>query len=126
VPLQDDFLDHPSGQISLAQGKLSQATLARCSYTNNGKLLHTLKRSPAGFNLGNKEVSGSIETVISKDGMERNYFDLVKNGEQKQFRFEIPAATVAIKGIFTQVELEVPVGDAVKVRTQFIGKFESL
>lgn len=120
----NELRQYPRGQLAIGNGTLQQATLARFSYTNNGKLKHTLRNSPSGFVLGTRECSGSFDLEIHEDGPEREVFDAIQNGELKNFRFKMPTITKTIEGIYVSVDVEAPLDDAVKFTVNFIGKLK--
>lgn len=116
---------YPRGQIAIGNGDLQQATLARFSFTNNGKLKHTLRKSPSGVVLGTRECTGSFELEIDEDGPEREVFDAIGEGTIQNFRFKMPTLTKTIEGIFTSVDVEEPLDDAVRFTVNFIGKLKA-
>lgn len=115
---------YPRGQIAIGNGDLQQASLARFTFTNNGRLKHTLRKTPAGFVLGTREASGSFELQVDEDGPELQVFEAIRAGEIKNFRFKLPQITKTIEGIFTSVDVEEPLDDAVKFTVNFIGKLK--
>lgn len=115
----------PRGQISFGAGDLVQVTSVSYSYTNNGKLKHSLKRSPSGKVLGTKEVTGSFSVDIDEDGPEREYFARVDSGEEVSMRLKLPGLTKNIVGFLTSIDGEIPLDDACTLKVNFAGKFSS-
>lgn len=120
-----DLPKYPSGQISFGAGKLAQATLARVDYSNGAALRHTLRFSPSGIVIGNREVGGALDIIISEDGLERDWITLAITGEVKQARFELPLQDVGILVVISRIEIEMRNGAEVTLRVSFVGKIEA-
>ena len=120
-----ELLNFPRGQIAIGNGDLQQAASASFTTTNNGKLVHTLRRSPAGVVLGTREGSGSIEMVVDENGLELEVFDRINNGSILNFRFKIPQSTKVIEGILTNADVSLPVDDVVGVTLAFVGRLKA-
>lgn len=116
---------YPRGQLSFGPGDMAQVTSVRMSFTNSGKLKHTLKKSPSGKVLGNKEVSGSFDMEIDEDGPEREVFDRIRTGSDVNLRLKIPKVTKNIVVFLTSVDLDIPLDDAVKFTVNYLGKMSS-
>jgi hypothetical protein len=114
---------YPRGQLSFGPGDLTQAETVRVTSTNNGKLKHTLKRSPSGRVLGTRELTFTFDVIVDEDGPEREYFDRVRNGSEVSMRLKIPTITRNIIGMLTSIDVEVPLDDAVKLTVSGIGKW---
>lgn len=117
-----DLKLYPTGQIGFGSGNLKEATLGRWSFVNGANLRHSLAKTPSGFTLGNKEVTGSIEFEVSETGLERSVVDDVENGQRRNFRFKDATDTYEIQGVINQVDWETSRGDAIRVVANFIGK----
>jgi len=113
----------PRAQISMGAGDLVQVTSFSYSYTNNAKLKHSLKRSPSGKTLGNKEVSGKFHMEIDEDGPERDVHARIDTGEEVNLRFKLPSYTKNFVGLLSSVDVEGPLDDAVSFDVAFLGKF---
>lgn len=120
--MADSLATYPTGQIQIGAGDLQYAASASLSFKNNGKLVHTLRQSPSGIVFGVREADGKIETVVPSTGPEYNYAQQVNSGKKIQFRFKVPDKNVTVDGAFTALDLEVPLGDVVKMSLSFIGK----
>ena len=116
-----DQLIYPRGQIALGTGDLLDVTNIKIDITNNGKLVHTIRKPGAGVTLGVSEVTVSFDAVISEEGQERDYFAMVKKGTIVQLRVKIPKETLTVNGIFTTRSFELPLDDAIKVSLSFLG-----
>lgn len=114
----------PKGQIALGNGTLKQVTNIRHRITNNGKLIHTLARSPAGTFKGNIDTELSFDAYVDEDGYERDYFRDVVEGRIKQFRIKVPGETIAVTGINTERSVEIQTDDGVKYSVSGIGRSE--
>lgn len=118
----NNLLRFPRGQIAIS-GDLRQATDAEFTFTNGAVLRHTLRSTdgPAGFTQGNKEVSGSVNTIISEDGIERDYLDFAKTLEGKRFQFKTPLSTYVIEGVVQSVTIRLVQDNAVEANVTLIG-----
>lgn len=117
-----NLLRYPRGQIAVA-GDLRQATDAEFTFTNNAQLRHTLRNTdgPAGVVQGNKEVTGSINTIIDETGTERDWLDFAKTLEGKNFQFKTPLATTVIEGVVQTATVRLVLDNAVEINVQIIG-----
>ena len=105
---------YPRGQIGVGSGDLQQCTSVEVTKTNNAKVLHTLRRNGAGVVKGNVAVAFSGETVIDEDGPERDYFDLVDNGEAQNVRIKLPGAvTKTIIGVISEAKVRLTLEEGV-------------
>lgn len=116
-----DPLIYPRGQIALDNGDLLDVTNVKVDHTNNGKQVHTIRRKAAGIVLGTEETTVSYDSVISEEGQERDYFNMVKKGLIKQLRIKIPGETITVNGIYTSRSFELPLDDSIKLAMSFIG-----
>lgn len=112
---------HPRGQVTMNGGLLYQARMARFSLTNNGKLTHTLAKSPAGYELGPEECEGSLEIILPETGPEADWVSLLKKGQAVAFGFEMPALQHEVEGILTRIEGELSVEKAVQLTVSWTG-----
>lgn len=115
--------DYPTGQVQIGAADMASAASAKVSIKNNGKLVHTLRESPSGFVKGTRECDGTIETVVPATGPEYDYASKVNSGAAVQFRFKVPGKPFVIEGRFTSLDLEVPLGDTIKLNLTFVGAF---
>jgi hypothetical protein len=120
----NELKQYPRGQISLGKGDLQQCSNFEWDYTNNGKLLATLRANPSGVVTGTKAVSFTGETHIDEDGPERDYFDLVDTGKAQQARVKLPGGTTkTIQGVITRVKGRLTLEDGVQITFEGVGKF---
>lgn len=120
---ESELLVYPRGQMGFGAGDLMQITDISFDYTNNGQLKHTLKRSPSGKTFGNKELSGSFTVIVDEDGLERDYFARVENGEEVDMRMKIPQLTKGIVGALSGISGSLPLDDAIEFTVNWFGKF---
>lgn len=113
---------YPKGRLALGNGDLLDVTNVRHRVSNNGKLVHTIARSPSGVFKGNIDTELSFDAVVSEDGFERDYLKAVMNGEIKQLRIKVPGETITVKGMPTERSVEFGMDDAIKYSVNFIGK----
>ena len=121
----EDLVRYTPGQVAVGQGKLRDSTMAKFSYTNNGKLKHSMLRPSNGFVIGSEECTGSIEIEVTDTGPERDFFGDIRKGKVVKFQYEIPTLNVEITGIYTGIDVELPTGDAVKLTLSWIGKLSA-
>lgn len=122
----EELKAHPRGQVHLNGTQLMQATMGRFTAKNNAQLKHTLARSPNAIVTGNIEADGSIEIDVPEEGTEFDYIRLVTTGKKVSFQFEIPDQNVTVEGMFTSIEGELPLNDAVKFTLAWIGKVSNV
>lgn len=123
--MADDIKQFPTGSISMGSGDLIDVTNVKVAEKNNGSLVHTLKRNPAGVRRGKQECTVSFDAVCSEDGIERDYLKDIKTGRIKQIRLKIPGETLVITGMATDRSVETSLDDAIKYSIEFIGKSEA-
>lgn len=117
-----DILTYPRARVALDNGDLVDVTNVKLDSTNNAKLVHTLRRSPAGVVLGNHETTVSMDVAVSEEGLEREYLDMVRTGTVKQVRLKVPGKTLTVEGKFSDFGIEGPVDAEIKTTLKFIGK----
>jgi hypothetical protein len=111
----------PRGYIALGAGDLVDVTNIKIDTKNNGKQVHTIRRRGAGLTMGNEETTITFDAVIGEQGQEADWLKAVKKGTIKQLRLKIPGQTIAANGMFTDIGIEVPLDDAIKLSMTFIG-----
>lgn len=111
--------------IAQGNGDLVRVTNFKVTYTNNGKQIHTLRQDGAGVTLGVREANVSFDFVVGENGFERDYIADIQNGSIVQLRAKFPGGRVLVlNGIYTTVDLDAPLDDAVKGSIQFTGRLE--
>jgi len=121
----NELKQYPRGSLAIGNGDVQSAASASFTTTNNGKLVHTLRRSPAGVVLGTREASGTFELVVDEDGLEIEIFNRIANGDTVNFRFKMPQTTKVIEGILTNADISLPVDDVVGVTLAFVGRLKA-
>lgn len=117
---------YPRGQVALGSGDLLDVTSVKITDTNSGKLVHTIRRSPAGVTMGVREASVSFDMVVSEEGAERHYAESIRAGTIRQLRIKLPKETITVEGMFVSRDIELPLDDAIKVSLTFIGRLTSV
>lgn len=112
---------YTKGFIAEGNGNLIAVTNIKVDTTNNGKQVHTLMRPNAGNVLGVEETTVTFDSVVSEDGIEKDYFSRVKNGTEKQIRVKIPGTTMTVDGIYKDLSFDLPLDDSIKLSMTFIG-----
>lgn len=112
---------YPRGRIALGSGDLIDVTNVKVNHTNNAKQVHTMNRSGTGVVKGVEETTVSYDAVISSEGQERDYFQLVKSGKIVQLRIKLPGETITVEGMYKSRSFDLPMDDSVKVSLEFIG-----
>lgn len=114
----------PRGQIAIGGGDLQQTTNFEWDYSNNAKLVHTLrKRAPAGVVLGNESVTFSGQMVVDEDGPEIDLFDAVATGNFFVVRLKMPGLTKGILGVINNVKGRFTLEDGVQFDYSGVGAF---
>lgn len=122
--MADTQLLYPRGAIALGSGDLIDVTNVKIDLANGAKQVHTIRQKGAGFTLGVEETTVTFDAVISDQGEERDYFDLLKKGRIRQIRLKIPGRTMTVNGTVSSIGVELPLDDAIKQNITFIGKLE--
>ncbi len=112
---------YPRGRIALGGGDLVDVTNIKITTTNNAKQVHTIAQKGAGITLGVEETTVTYDSVISEDGQERDYFQLVKTGKIGQVRLKLPGETITVEGVYKSRDFEMPLDDSIKLSMEFIG-----
>lgn len=111
--------------LAQGNGDLVRVTNFKVTTTNNGKQVHTLREDGAGVTLGVRESTVTFDFVVGENGFERTYIKDVQDGKIVQLRAKFPGGKVlTLNGIYTSVDLDAPLDDAVKGSITFIGKLE--
>lgn len=111
----------PRGRIALGSGDLIDVTNIKYTHTNNAKQVHTIRSRGDGIVLGNEESTVSYDCVVSGDGVERDYFQLVKGGRIVQLRLKLPGETITVEGSYKSRDFEMPLDDTIKLSLEFVG-----
>lgn len=122
IPTEEELKAHPKGQLHCNGSQMMQSTMGKFSFTNNASLKHTMARSPNGHVLGHREASGSVEIDVAEDGLEQDWFRMVKTGQAVSFQYEIPTLNCEIQGVLKDLEGELPSDGAVKLTVNWVGK----
>jgi len=112
---------YPRGRIALGNGDLIDVTNIKVTTKNNAKQVHTIAQKGAGITMGVEETTVSYDSVISEDGQERDYFQLVKTGKIVQLRIKLPGETITVQGVYASRDFELPLDDSIKLSCEFIG-----
>ena len=116
---------YPKGRIAMGNGDLADVTDVQIKTTNGGKQVHTLRKRGAGTTLGKEETSVTFKSAVTEDGPERDYWKMCQKGQVKTLRIKLPAKTLTVEGIYTEVDGELPIDDAVHVNCTFVGKLQT-
>lgn len=110
----------------MQNGDLAQVTNFKVKLTNGAKLKHTLRKSPSGVVFGHRECSGSFDVEVPEGGEERGYWEMVANQEIKQIRIKIPGRTLAVDIATSDIEMELPSDDAIKITCTYVGDLKRI
>lgn len=114
-------LIYPKARISIGGGDLQDVTNLKPTSTNNAKQVHTILQQGAGITQGVKESTVTWDSVISQEGFERDYVNLLDTGVIFQLRVKIPGQTLTYEGTLKTISLEGPLDDSIKLSCEFIG-----
>lgn len=114
---------YPQGYAAQGAGDLVQVTNITHSLNNGSKQKHTLRQKGAGIAMGVEETTVNFDAILDDAGAERPYWRDCQRGVVRQLRIKLPGGqTLAIDGVYQQVNSDLPLDDAVKVSCTFIGK----
>ena len=117
---------YPQAFLAQGNGDFVSCTNFSIKTTNNAKQIHTLREKGSGFTLGKTESTVSADLVVSEDGPERNFYRQLQTGTPIQLRAKIPGGEVkTLNGVYSGVDLECPLDDAVKLSLSFVGNMEA-
>lgn len=122
--MADELALYPIGRIAQGNGDLVQVTNVRHRVSNNAKLMHTLRRTPAGVFRGPIDTELSFDAANDENGFERDYWDQLKKGTIKQFRIKIPGETINVTGMVSERTVETSTDDVIKYSITVVGKTE--
>jgi hypothetical protein len=120
----EELQAHPRGQIVYAGSQLMSATMGKFTLNPNVSLKHTLAHTPNGYVFGNEECSGTFDCDVSEVGPERDWIAEVKAKKVKKITFEIPTLQYEIEMVLGQIDLEVPLDNAVRFTVAWVGKIK--
>lgn len=121
---EQELQNHPRGQIVYAGSQLMSATLGKFTLNPNVSLKHTLARTPNGYVYGVQDCSGSFEVDTPETGPERDWIAEVQAKKVKKITFEIPTLQYEIEMVLGQVDMDVPLDNAVHFVINFVGKIK--
>lgn len=118
--MAENLEKYPRGQIGHGSGALVQVENVKVTNTPNGKLKHTLARSPSGYTTGTREAMLSFKMLIGETGPERDFWSALEAGNVENFRLLLPGGlTYRISGFLNKFDIDVPLDDAVSVELEF-------
>src|SRR4051812_22190387 len=117
---------YPQAFLAQGNGDFMSCTNFSIKTTTNAKQIHTLREKGSGFTLGRTETTISADMVVSEDGPERNFYRDLLQGKPIQIRAKIPGGdVVTVNGVYSSVDLDAPLDDAVKISLSLVGKQEA-
>lgn len=118
--MSESLEKYPRGQIGHGPGALVEVENVKLTNTANGKLKHTLARSPSGYTTGTREAMLSFKMLIGENGPERDFWTALEAGSVESFRLLLPGnLTYRISGFNNKFDIDVPLDDAVSVDLEF-------
>ena len=114
----------PTGRIALGNGDLVNVTNLKVSYSNNSAQVDTLRQENAGFTKGKKSCTVTFDAVVGEYGEEADWFAYIQAVAKQQIRIKIPGRTIPVNGVFTSIDLDVPLDAAITESLTFIGRLE--
>lgn len=122
---ENELEKYPRAFIAQGNGDLVKVTNLTWGVSNGGKIKHTLRKPGAGATVGPSEVAISFDFLIGEDGFERDYIRDVQQGNIRQLRTKIPGgAVLTTNGVYTNVDIDGPIDDAVKGSCKFVAALE--
>lgn len=112
---------YEKGRLAMGSGDLMDVFNVDIELKDGSKLLHTLRKSPAGFVQGTYETTGSFDTYIAPEGPEADWLAGVQGRSVNQFRLKLSGITVTIDAKIDSVKVKQAVDDATQFNISFIG-----
>lgn len=118
----EEIAQLPRGQVSFGSGPL-QLILDFDAKTANGvKLKSFLRRNPGGYVVGAKVVTGSFNMMVSEDGDERDWDQLVDEAKMQRLIVKAPGGKrKTLNCILTEVGDKTSVEDGYARAISFTG-----
>ncbi len=116
-----DFQFFPKGEMSAGSGALEQVQRIEVRTTNGLKLRHAIRKSPAGFSLGNMEVSVNFDTEIPESGAEQPWFINLRTGTPRVARIRIPGELRELLFVVGEEQITISMEDAVTAKISGMG-----
>lgn len=115
----------PQSYVAQGAGDLIQATSVTTSLKNGAKQVSTLRRPEAGFTLGVRENTVTVELAIDEDGPERDFYNDCRNGVPIQLRVKPPGGGVRVyNGCWSGIDENGPLDDKTTMQLTFIGALD--
>jgi hypothetical protein len=116
---------YPQAYVAQGAGDLVQATSVTTALKNGGKQVSTLRMKEAGYTLGVRENTVTVELAIDEDGMERDFYNDCMEGRPTQLRVKPPGGTVRVyNGTWISIDENGPLDDKVTATLVFVGKLD--
>lgn len=118
----EELAQLPRGQVSFGSGSL-QLILDFDAKTANGvKLKSFLRRNPGGYVVGAKVVTGSFNMMVSEDGDERDWDQIVDEAKMQRIVIRAPGGKrKTLNCILTEVGDKTSVEDGYARSISFTG-----
>ncbi len=119
--MSDDLPNFEKGRMVMNTGDLMDVTDFDFEFKDDGKVLHTLRASPAGFVQGNIEASGSFNFLCHPDGPEFDWIKTIAKNVVKQLRFKFSGLTIAIIVKMNSLKITAKTDDAIQGTISWVG-----
>jgi hypothetical protein len=120
--MSEEYVNYPSGQIQMGSGDLQDAISGDFTIENNAKNVHTLRRNAAGYVIGVVDASGNLSVVVSENGPEKEYVQMVNAGRPVAMRYKMPLISGNFTGVAKTAKVAFKVGEAIQLDFSVIGK----
>lgn len=111
--------------LAQGNGDLVLVTNYSSKLSNGAKQKHTLRQAGAGITMGVTEAEITFDFLIGENGFERDYVRAIQRGQLVQLRSKVPGgAVLTYNGAYSNLQMDMPLDDAVKGTVTFIGKLE--
>lgn len=117
-----DFLDYPKGQVALGAGDLVDCADITMSFEDGEKVLATLRLNPAGSTHGMRSCTASFKSLISNEGLERDYMTNYRKRTVMQLRLKVPGLVFTCTGRFSKPQIVANVDNAIEFTVTLVGK----
>ena len=109
------------GYLAAGNGELVHVQNFKISVVNNGKIVHTISRSPAGTTRGNIECTVTYQSAWGTEGQDLDSLKKILTAEATQLRGKFDGVTVVCEGIFTSNDIDAPLDAENTESLTFIG-----
>lgn len=121
MPLTDSLIGFEKARLAMGNSDLMDVYNVDIEVKDDSKLVHSIRKSPAGYVQGTFECSGSFDTLIHPGGPEADWIKSVQTRSTNQYRFKASGVTITIDAKNNSVKAKQAVDGATEFNISFVG-----